>query len=273
MNDEEDHDKKQPPAIPPTTQLTSVNEHIPDGFDEEEPQKQRTVIGSFVKFVEGEWSIGGVPLDPNYRPIVIDIDHGLQHWKDGELVDERFEKPLEDIDELNKQIPQEQWEIFPSGQRKPPWTHAYKFYLLDDVHGGRATYIANTVGAMIAYADLKDRMKWIRRLRGANTWDRVQLTWAPMPTKHSPHPKKRPDLKHVEYVTITGGGFTPLPPTSTPPSLPLGGGAAPPTSAPPTSTPPQTARVSVAQSAQAMSRLQRVEEPSLSEDLNDTIPW
>jgi hypothetical protein len=256
MSGESDRDK-QLQSTTSTTAMTAASDHTPDGYDEEEPGGRRAIIGSFVKFVEGEWTMGGVPIDPDYRPIVIDLDHGLQHWKDNQLVEERFEKPLDDVDELNSRIPQEEWDLFPNGEQKPPWSPAFKFYLLDDKTGTRATFVTNTIGGGIAFGELKDKVKWMRKMRGPNILPRVQLSTAPMRTRYSPYPKKRPDLKVVEYVMFTSGGFTPLPPASAPPAG---------------NTPPQVT-ASRAQPMQTTSRLHRVEEPTLRQEMNDDLQF
>jgi hypothetical protein len=210
--------------------------HVPDGYDEEERGERRAIIGAFVKFADGTWYIGGVPIDADFRPIVIDLDHGLQRWQGGQLVEERFTKPLDDVDELNAKIPRAEWDQFPNGEPKPPWSHAFKFYLLDDKTGTRATFVTNSVGGGICYAELKDKVVWMRKMRGPGVLPRVQPTTAAMRTRYSPHPKKRPDLKIVGYVTFTSGGFVPLPSANAP-------------------------------------QLQKVAEPTVAEDLNDRVPF
>jgi hypothetical protein len=236
-------------ASPTTVPALASASNVLDGFDEEDaPEEARPIIGAYIKFIEGEWSSGGTPLKPDFRPLVVDIERGLQRWENGVLIEERFEKPLPDLDALNEAIPKEQWGVFPNGSPKPPWSHAFKFYFLDDKTGTRATFGTNTVGGSICYEELKDKVKWIRKLRGPGALPRVQPTWAPMRTKHSPHPKKRPELRVIEYVAFAEGGFVTLPASPTP-------------------------RLPAAHPVQSATRLQKVEEPTLAEEMDDEIPF
>jgi len=70
------------------TTTTLSNSNIGFGFDEVDPEEGRGIVGPFIKFADGEWTINGVPIDPNFRPIVIGLAHTLQRWKDNEKIDE-----------------------------------------------------------------------------------------------------------------------------------------------------------------------------------------
>src|SRR5262249_51059134 len=85
-------------------------------------------------------------------------------------------KPLPDIDDLNAKIPKDQWGLGIDGKpTRPPWSHSYVAYLLDPVDASIHTYINNTSGAEKGIQLLKDRVKWMRALRGARVFPVVTL--------------------------------------------------------------------------------------------------
>jgi hypothetical protein len=202
-----------------------------DGY--EDANQEERVNGPFLKFVDGEWSIGGIPIDDRtYRPLALAVAHTATRWRDQSVVDEIVDKPLPDLDELNAAIPKEEWELNMDGQPRAPWSDTFKIYFLDTATGERAIYATSTIGGKIAWGRLVDKTQWMRRLRGENVVARVELGTAPMKTRFGM--KKRPDFKILEWVDLNSG--TPLPATDAP-------------------------------------QLQKVEEPTVAEDLNDEIPW
>jgi hypothetical protein len=245
MNDESERQKQQ---LATTTALSS-NSNVGFGFDEIDPEGSRSIVGPFVKFVDGEWTISnGVPLDPNFRPLVIGLAHTLQCWKDNEKLDEIVEHPLPDVDDLNAAISQSEWGIGLDGKPRPPWSHTYKIFLLNPETGEQAVYANNTWGAKIAYGRLKDQVQWMWRMRGRNVLPRVKLTWTHMQTRFGV--KKRPHLEVIEWVSV--GEPTPPAVAAVPQPQPQSGNGQQPVEEP---------------------SLQKVEEPSVAEDLNDKIPF
>jgi hypothetical protein len=221
------------------TQLPTTNAlSLSDGYDDEIVwSNDRGTIGAFAKYVDGEWTIAGVPADPAYRPVAVGIAHTLQCWRDQSKIDEIFEPPLPNVDDLNAVIPREEWEIGLNGEPRPPWSHTFKVFLVNTETGERVTYANNTFGAKIAYGQLKDQTQWMRRVRGDNVVPRVKLAQAPMQTRFGM--KKRPHFEVVEWLSFGGG--TPALLASTSPQLTSG--------------------------------MQTVPEPTVAEDLNDKVPF
>ena len=52
------------------------------------------------------------------------------------------------------------------GKPKGPWVLSHIVYLLNSVDASIFTFINSTIGAAIAVDRLKDRVKWMRQLRG-----------------------------------------------------------------------------------------------------------
>jgi len=125
-----------------------------------------------------------------------------------------------------------------NGQPRPPFEHAHAVYVLNLNTAERTTYVTSTTGGAIAVSHLKDKVAWMRRLRGANVVPRIELTCAPMNTRFGM--RKRPDFRVTGWLDF-GGGETLLPDTPkqvVPPAVP-----------------------------------KKVEESTTAEDLDERLPW
>ena len=140
-----------------------------DGFDDSD-NNDRLLQGTRAACVDGEWTRAsdGTEIPPDKRFLVLATAEGLQHWEDGQLVEERIKKPnepLPNVDELNAKIPEDTWEDGINGPR-PPWTYVFAVYLLDLDDGSIWTHLNSTIGAARATRELKSRVKWMRQLLG-----------------------------------------------------------------------------------------------------------
>jgi hypothetical protein len=162
----------------------------------------------------------------------------IQRWQDQRVIETICSKPLPNSDLLSEAVPRNKWELDLNGKPRPPYEKAFVVYFLDLDSAERSTFINSTVGSAIAVSTLKDKVYWMRKMRGAGVVPQVEFTWAPMGTRFGI--KKRPDFKVLNWVDFTPGGST-LPPASGPKQLP----------------PLQP---------------KQVENPSVEEDLDDQIP-
>ena len=204
--DSEDEDRQVP--------ATYEDQHGSDGYDQPD-QSDRTIVGLIEKFVDGDWSTGGVPSDPKRRLVAVAVDTILQHWKEQRVIETITAKPLPDLDMLNEAVPKTEWEKDMNGDPRPPWQRAHVVYFLNLDTADRTTFVSATTGATIAVSRLKDKVHWMRKMRGANVVPRVDLTWAPFPTRFGM--RKRPDFKVTGWISLGDGG---LPPASGPKQLP-----------------------------------------------------
>jgi len=138
-----------------------------DGFDDSD-NNDRLLQGTRAACVDGEWTRAsdGTKIPPDKRFLVLATAEGLQHWEDGQLVEERIKKPnepLPNVDELNAKISEDTWEDGINGPR-PPWTYVFAVYLLDLDDGSIWTHLNSTNGAARATRELKSRVKWKRQL-------------------------------------------------------------------------------------------------------------
>lgn len=222
------------------------DEHLPvpqhdehgDGFDQPDDQSDRTIVGLMEKFKDGDWTTGGLPADPKRRLVAVDTDVIIQRWKDQITIETIAEKPLPDIGLLNASVPRSEWEMDMNNSPRPPYQRAYLVYFLDLDTADRSTFINSTTGARIAVTRLKDKVHWMRRMRGNSVVPQVELTWVPMPTRFGV--RKRPEFKVTGWLNLSGGSS--VPPTPAAKQLP--------------SIQPK-----------------QVEEPSHAEEMNDEIPF
>jgi hypothetical protein len=148
------------------------NENLPvrdDGFGGSDIDNDRLLQGQRAICIDGEWSKpDGTKIPADKRYLVLATAEGIQFWQDGQLVKEWIKKPnapLPDLDELNAAIPQDQWEDGINGPR-PPYSHQFAVYLLDQVDGSIWTHINSTNGAAIATRELRSKVRWKRGLLG-----------------------------------------------------------------------------------------------------------
>jgi hypothetical protein len=177
---------------------------IDDGFGDGEGN-DRLIQGTILRCVDGKWSAkDGTDFPPGTKLIALGTACALQHWKDGlpvETIVRQKGKPLPDLDELNEKIPQKKWEKY-NGEPRPPWCRQHIAYLIDPGDASIYTFINSTVGAAIAVSKLKDRVQWMRKLRGAAVVPLVKLDAKTMKTKHGQ--KLRPEFTVVEWRDFSG---------------------------------------------------------------------
>jgi hypothetical protein len=127
----------------------------------------------------------------------------LENNKPVETIKKTPGVPLPDVEELNAKIPQSEWEMGQDRKPRPPYQHQYLVYLLNPNDASLITYINSTFGALKAVSALKDRVKWMRALRGARVVPIVTLDSKPMPTAFGL--KRRPEFTIVQWRDLGDG--------------------------------------------------------------------
>ena len=134
----------------------------------------------------------------------------VQRWQDQQPVEtivRKPDKPLPGVKELNAKIPESEWEKSQiDGKPRPPWQHQEVVYLLDPASAEKFTFASGTVGAHIAVERLRDRVIWMRQLRGENVVPVVELANKPMKIKVGGK-KLRPEFLIVGW-SVLGVGLT-----------------------------------------------------------------
>jgi len=168
-------------------------------------EKPRVIQGVILKCVDGRWEDKD-GLTPPDTLLAMGTARCAQCWKEQQPVDtvvETADEPLPDVDDLNAQIPVEDWEKGLDGKPRPPWQVQYIVYLLNADTGDVWTFINSTTGARIAYERLKDRFQWMRQLRGNSIAPIVKLDSRPMKTAFGT--KLRPEFTVLEWRDLGGG--------------------------------------------------------------------
>jgi hypothetical protein len=166
----------------------------------------RIIQGVILRCVDGHWTDRD-GLTPPAELLAMGCTRALQCWQNQKPVDSILEQPgepLPDADELNSQIPQNEWELDPNnGQPKPPWVLQHICYLIDPHTAETYTFINSTKGAQIAVERLEDKFKWMRALRG-NVVPIVKLDSRPMKTNFGQ--KMRPEFTVIEWRELGQNG-------------------------------------------------------------------
>ena len=209
-------------------------------------------------------------LRPPDLLLVLACNEALQRWK-GKKAENIMDKPLPDPNELNAAIPITEWEPGIDSKPRPPWAHMAMVYLIDPATAGVFTYLNSTVGAHIAWDVLREKVKTMRALRGERVLPLVRLSTRPMKTKVGM--KTRPEFEIIGWRLLGGGGGN------------VDGGSGPKVIEGPKATENRRPETPSTESHPAESGKQNkltaavaafseeVSSPSLSEEMDDTIPF
>jgi len=160
----------------------------------------RLIQGVILKCVDGRW-LDAEGQTPPAQLLVLGTIRALQCWQEKKLIDTILEvpggEPLPDVDELNAQIPENEWDDGLDGKPRPPWQLNWVVYLIDPETADTLTYLNSTRGAEIAWDRLHDRIKWMRAMRGANVMPVIKLDSRPMKTAWGE--KMRPEFTALEW--------------------------------------------------------------------------
>ena len=186
----------------------SDNDNLPAvQFDGDDGYGDQAIKGPIVKCVDARWSVrDGTELKDGEPFLCTGTTQGNQRFIDNvsELILKQPGKPLPDVDELNEQIPADEWEAGLDREPRPPWQRVYLVYLIRLHDASMLTFISGTAGARIAFNKLSSQVYNMHILRGANVAPILKLSSKPMKTKFGT--KMRPDFEIVEFREIGGGG-------------------------------------------------------------------
>jgi hypothetical protein len=158
------------------------------------------------------------PIASGTRLIVIDCDCCLQRFPESGGVETLWRDPdtgrLPDHEQLNEQVPVEQWRINKfTGQPEAPWKKFFAVYLLDPATGGALTYLNSSASASIAYVDLKTRIRNKRLLcNGAKIVPVVELRHTTWHSRRRGLDIIRPDFRIVDWLTRGDPAIASAPP-------------------------------------------------------------
>jgi hypothetical protein len=237
----------------------SDDEKVKDGFEgyedrvegDDQPHGGGIIKGTAIRFTnEGSWTDRDEEeLPDGLELVVVDVARVVQKWIDRLPVETRILEPGErfpDIEELNQNAPSSECSDGPDGKRRGPWQAQDVLYLLNLATMDRFTLPTGTVGGQIAVREVVDKIKWMRKLRGAHVYPIVRLSDTFMPTRFGG--RQRPHFEIKRWVSFRPDEQA----LSAPPRL------------------SNSASQPTAQSAPE--QLRTVAPPTLTEEMNDEIP-
>jgi hypothetical protein len=174
--------------------------------DDDGDYSDRLLQGGRAKWVDKVWTLDGNSPREEDRFLVTGTGFALQRWLDGvpEIITKEPGKSLPDPDDLNNEIPIEEWPIGKfSNKPEGPWKTVGFAYLLRVRDAARYTHINSTWGTRKCVHSIRDRIRDMGRLRGASVFPVVQLTSAPMPSKKYPG-RFRPELEVLQWRQLGG---------------------------------------------------------------------
>jgi hypothetical protein len=140
---------------------------------------------------------------------VIDVGRVVQKWQDrnpdpANTIILAPGQKFPDVEKLNAEVPESEWEEGPDGKPRGPWQAQYVVYMLNPQKMDRYSYPTGTVGGGIAVRDLVDKTKLTRRFRSSHVYPAVLLSDVFWPTRYGG--RQRPHFNIVKWVTLDGGG-------------------------------------------------------------------
>ena len=217
-----------------SNQLMKKEMAVADGFEgwedgtegSDRPEGAGVIQGTLLKFSnDSTW----VTRDDDEIPadlelVAVDVERVVQKWEAGKPVETIILEPgqkFPDIVAMNEAVPREDWVEGPDGKPRGPWQAQHILYLLDPGAMDKYTFPTGTTGGGIAIRELRDKLVWIRRLRGQNVYAVVTLADTFMKTKFGG--RQRPHFKIVKWTRLGGeggevGALPPPPTTPTPAS-------------------------------------------------------
>jgi hypothetical protein len=248
-----------------------------DGFDDTSDGDlfPRVIQGTLVRFGnDGAWKDSDDEKIPEGLELVVNsIGRVVQKWINQSPVETTFLQPSEkcpDIEALNAACPKSEWGEDFNGNPRGPWQVQQVVYLVNLETMQKFTFPTSTTGGGIAIGELKDAVQLMRRYRGAGVYPVVRLTSRHMHTRFGG--RERPFFQILRWISFDQSGGPALPPT-TPGSLPSPGAAAQAPLEPKAETQANPKSMGKANPKTDKSGARVVEEPTLREELNDSIDF
>jgi hypothetical protein len=169
---------------------------------------EQAIHGQRIAFQDQKWFLNEILIPADQEFLVLGIKKVVQRWEGNKPVDPIVEQPgkdLPDVAALNSAIPEEQWPLGPDNQPRAPWSLAYAVYLLRLPGAQICTSINGTGGQRVAAVALRDAIEWMAALKQEFVWPVVTLG-AQLYSKR--FKKYRPDYAIVRWCRFGGDGLT-----------------------------------------------------------------
>jgi hypothetical protein len=162
--------------------------------------------GTFIVPREGE------TIDSKREFVVFGLTKLLQKFVGEKLISSEVIPPrgnFPDIEKLNKNAPPEEWGVDPGGKAVGPYKGTLVLKLLDGLNP--YVFVTQTKGGKMAFAELTNKIKLLRRLKGNDMTVVVTCESIRFRSDYNIHGVPRPHFNVVKYVQLAGGDDTPEP--------------------------------------------------------------
>lgn len=179
---------------------TNIATTTNDGFDVQENTSSSSIIGTMMKFTEGQYRINKDQVVPIGTPLVAKaVVTAWVHWVDQKPAEHRITQPGKSHP-LRDELPDQDEAAWPPGlnqEPSDPWRDTRYLHLVDQKTGADYTFITDGVGGRQGIADLKNAIANVRHAHPA-ALPIVALNSVPMKTKFGV--RSRPQFNVVEWV-------------------------------------------------------------------------
>jgi hypothetical protein len=162
------------------------------------------IVGIDLKFTHNWERRDQVSLAVENPLLALKFGRYLRNW--GPPIETIMQQPdveLPDVDELNSQIPIEQWSLGLDGQPRKPWAKYWLVYLLDVRDATLFNFANMTVGTRTAIVALEDRCAWMSALQGTAVMPLVKLSARPFHTQYGE--RRAPDFTIIGWRMFRDG--------------------------------------------------------------------
>jgi hypothetical protein len=202
----------------------------------------RGMHGELIQFKDRQHLLqDGTAIPPDRQFLRIHQAQVIQFWQGGRPdptkdIVEQPDKDFPDVAALNDQVPKNQWELDAiTGEPRAPWSLAYAIYLFDPKNAQIYSHMGSTNGQRVAYYTLRERIQWMRAYRDESV--------APILTLGEKLFSKRFNKFRAEFIIVEWR------------------------------RPPGELEPKRLEKPPAGFIGEKVEPPTLKEELNDEVPW
>jgi hypothetical protein len=137
-----------------------------DGWGAVPDDASGSLRGSYIKFADGEFSIGknAEPFPGDRSVVVTGVVTLFQKWEDGKPVEQRITRPGQrhpERDEL-PDLDESEWELGLNGEPADPWKDSRLLYPIDPATDEEFTFVTSSMGGRRAVGDLKGQISNMR---------------------------------------------------------------------------------------------------------------
>jgi hypothetical protein len=180
------------------------------------------IQGTLMKFGnDAKWyTRDTIAIDPAKEFLAVGVSRVVQKWLHSmpvETITLAPGQPSPDVERMNAETPQSEWEMGPDGKPRGPWQAQQIVYMLDAATMDKYSFPTGTIGGSKAIKELVDKINWIRGCKGAGFYPVITLADTHMPTRFGG--RQRPHFIVKRWEKIGGTPAAAISTTVAPPTL------------------------------------------------------